>query len=114
MQWRMTLQFAATVREKLTAEQMHQIANPQDCAIGRWLAAPETTRRHPAAALANMHARHQDFHDSMTAIARCIESGAYLLAESMLQPGSRFGISSQALALAISTLDRDYPLAIAV
>ena len=112
MQWKITLQFAVAMREGLTADQVHQIASPNACAIGKWLLMPETRARYALERISDITRKHMNFHHEMTLIARFLEAGDFASAGRLMEMGSSFQRTSHVLAMAVTALDRSYPVTI--
>ena len=104
--WKIVLQFAITMEEQLTPEQVSAIQHHRECAIGRWLDAPvnSTMRQHPA--YRDLVARHVQFHREMIWVSLFIAEKRFYEADAAMKEHSRFAQAGLALARAITAFDR--------
>ena len=104
--WRLVLQFAITVEEQLTPEQISAIQHHSQCAIGRWLDSPVNfnMRQHPA--YRDVVTRHIQFHQEMISVSQLIAEKRFSEAAASFKQNSSFTRAGLALARAITSLDQ--------
>ena len=112
MRWRMTLRFAVATREPLPEEQANEIINYKTCAIGRWLDDPFAARAYNAADWQDLSRKHIAFHNEMGKIAAMLSLGDFAAADAAMDLCSPFQAASNALAMAITSLDLRKTLAV--
>ena len=112
MRWRMTLRFAVATREPLPADQSDEIVNYKTCAIGRWLDDPSAARAYDAADWRDLTQKHIAFHTEMAKIAAMLSRSDFAAADAAMDLSSPFQAASNALAMAITTLDLCKPVAV--
>ena len=108
----MQLQFAITMGEQLTPEQVDQIGHPRRCSIGQWLDSPGVARLQNLPVYRDLEQRHVQFHQEMMAIVHLIETERFAEAAIALEQNSRYTQVAMALALAITAFDRVFKVAI--
>lgn len=112
VQWKIALQLAVIQREQLTAEQIDGIEHPHQCSIGRWLNSPVNVAIQTHPAFRDLANRHLQFHQEMMTVARLIAAECFTQAAARMDKLGEFTQAGQALALAITALDRAVPIAI--
>ena len=113
MQWKITLQLAIALNEPLSPSAIHTIEHSEECPIGRWLVSQHTTGLRNTPEYRDLVAGHEEFHREVAQIAAMINHGKYGAARRAIDPNSSFRRASQAMANAITALDRIQPIAIA-
>jgi methyl-accepting chemotaxis protein len=106
IRWKMTLQFAVTIREPLSARDVRIIHHPEECGVGKWLISRQTLNVRCTPEYRALISRHLEFHREMERIAGMTGSGNFAAAERALGPHSNYKLVSQALANAMTALDR--------
>jgi hypothetical protein len=113
MQWKITLQLAIALNEPLSPNAIHAIEHSEQCPIGRWLASQHTLGLRNTPEYRDLVARHEEIHRVLAQIAALINSRKYGAARRAIDLNSNFRKASQAMANAITALDRIQPIAIA-
>ena len=113
MQWKITLQLAIALNEPLSPNAIHAIEHSEQCPIGRWLASQHTSVLRNTPEYRDLVTRHEEFHREVAQIASMINHGKYGAARRAIDLNSNFRKASQAIANAITALDRIQPIAIA-
>ena len=113
MQWKITLQLAIALHEPLSPSAIHAIQHSEQCPIGRWLVSQHTSGLRNTPEYRDLVAGHEEFHRELAQIAAMINHGKYGAARRAIDPNSSFRRASQAMANAITALDRIQPIAIA-
>jgi len=113
MQWKITLQLAIALNEPLSPSAIHTIEHSEECPIGRWLVSQHTTGLRNTPEYRDLVAGHEEFHREVAQIASMINNRKYSAARRAHDPNSSFRRASQAMANAITALDRIQPIAIA-
>ena len=113
MQWKITLQLAIALNEPLSPSAIHTIEHSEECPIGRWLVSQHTTGLRNTPEYRDLVAGHEEFHRELARIAAMINNGNFTEAKRALAPNSSFRKATQAMANAITALDRIQPIAIA-
>ena len=113
MQWKITLQLAIALSEPLSPNAIRAIEHSEQCPIGRWLVSQHTSDLRNTPEYRDLVARHEEIHRVLAQIASLINNRKYGAARRALDPNSRFRQASQAMASAITALDRIQPIAIA-
>ena len=113
MQWKITLQLAIALHEPLSPSAIHAIQHSEQCPIGRWLVSQHTAGLRNTPEYRDLVAGHEEFHRELAQIAAMINHGKYGAARRAIDPNSSFRRASQAMANAITALDRIQPIAIA-
>jgi hypothetical protein len=113
MQWKITLQLAIALNEPLSPSAIRAIEHSEECPIGRWLVSQYTLGIRGTAEYRDLVAGHEEFHREAAQVASLINSRKYGAARRALDPNSSFRRTSQAMANAITALDRIQPIAIA-
>jgi hypothetical protein len=113
MRWRITLQLAVTMREPLSPRATSAIQHLNECSIGKWLVSQQTLSVRGTPEYRDLVACHEQFHRAMIQIAFAINHGDYEAATQALAPCSSFRKAAQAIASAITALDRIQMIAIA-
>jgi hypothetical protein len=114
VRWTITLQLAIQMREPLAPHVVRAIRYPDECSIGKWLLSPLTLKIRRTPEYRDLVARHEDFHAVMAEIAALIGSGDFAAAARGLAPNGRFRKAAQAVAHAISAVDRIQTIALGV
>ncbi len=114
IQWKITLQFAITMQEPLSADHVNQILHFRQCAIGRWLDSPTTLPMRGTPQYADLMRKHIEFHHEMKRIADLIDDSNYEDAARGISPSSSFMRCSEALANAVMVYDAVAAIAVPV
>jgi methyl-accepting chemotaxis protein len=112
VRWKITLQLAIQMREPLTPRAIRAIQYPDECSIGKWLLSPLTLKIRRTPEYRALVPRHEEFHAAMVEIAELINSGDFAAAERGLDPNGRFRKAAQAVACAITAVDRIQTIAL--
>jgi len=114
IQWKITLQFAITMQEPLSAEHVHQILNYRHCAIGRWLDSALTTPMRGRPEYVDLVQKHIEFHHEMKRLSELIAGARFEEAALNIGPLSGFARGSKALATAVMAYDAVAAIAVPV
>jgi hypothetical protein len=114
VRWKITLMLAIRMREPLAPNVLRAIQYPDECSIGRWLLSHHTLTIRGTPEYVALLDRHRLFHAEMLRVALLINSENFATAEYALNQEGRFRDAAQAIANAISAVDRIQPIAIAV
>ncbi|MDP9037664.1 MAG: CZB domain-containing protein [Acidobacteriota bacterium] len=106
IRWKITLLTAARMQEPLSERATQSIQQPDECAISRWILSDSTLPVRGTPQFAAVLARHREFHTEMQRIAKLLNAGLYLQAETQLASRTVFEQTSLALAHALMALDR--------
>ena len=110
--WKIALQFAITMQEQLTPEQIASIYHPHLCSIGSWLDSPVTMRMRAQPAYTDLVSLHLRFHHEMVAIAELIAAKRFREASAAMTVDSAFTRASLALARSITAFDQVFKIAV--
>ena len=113
MQWKITLQLAIAMHEPLSPSAIRAIEHSEECPGGRWIVSQHTSGLRNTPEYRDLVAGHEEFHREVAQIAAMINHGKYSAARRAIDPNSSFRRASQAMANAITALDRIQPIAIA-
>ena len=113
MQWKITLQLAIAMHEPLSPSAIRAIEHSEECPGGRWIVSQHTSGLRNTPEYRDLVVRHEEFHRELARIAAMINNGNFTEAKRALAPNSSFRKATQAMANAITALDRIQPIAIA-
>ncbi len=112
--WKIALQFAITMKEQLTPEQVSAIQHHRRCAIGRWLDSTVSLPMRQDPAYRDLVARHMQFHREMIAVSHLIAENRFYEAAASIKENSGFAQAGLALARAITAFDQVAKVAVPI
>jgi hypothetical protein len=105
VRWKIALQLAAQLRERLSERATRSIAHPEECSIYKWLLSEHTRDLRSTAEYRAVVQRHAAFHDQMRKVANLLHAADFEQAQRLVNQPGPFQDASNALANAIMSLN---------